>query len=113
MADFIELMALLREPGENGLPANFADELQSAYDETVERHTQEGVDFTEKLTAATVAREAAETARLATQAHNARLLRSVPVTPGEQSQGGAGNEGQGTGDGTPEPITIESLIEYK
>lgn len=111
MADFAELMSLLRNPGDDGLPTNFADELQTAYDETVATHTQQGVEFTEKLTAAETAREAAETAKLATQAHNARLLRSIPAKPNDD-QGNAGNDGQG-GDQFPKPVTIDSLIEYK
>lgn len=108
MADFSELIAQLREPGEGIDLATVADALQSAYDETVSTHTDASASLAEQLAQETARANTAETAKAAVQAHNARLLKSVPAGDDKQQQS---NVDQDTSlDGQ---TTIESLIEYK
>lgn len=107
MADFSELLAQLREPGEEIDLATVADALQSAYDETVSTHTDASASLAEQLAQETARANAADAAKATVQAHNARLLKSVP----------SGNDEQQPNVDQDKPLggqtTIESLIEYK
>lgn len=114
--DFAELIAQMREPGEAGLPEDFADQLQAAYDDTVNVYTDSSATLTEQLEAAQTGittaqadRDAAIADKTKAQAHNTRLLRSIPMSKGTDTDNSGGDDGQGL----PEPVTIESLIEYK
>lgn len=108
MADFSELIAQLREPGEGIDLTTVADALQSAYDETVSTHTGASTALAEQLAQETARANNAETAKAAVQAHNARLLQSVPAGDGKQQQSNVDQDKPLDGQ-----ITIESLIEYK
>lgn len=107
--EFHELLQQLREPGENGVPTDLADQLQAVYDQTVTSHTESAAALSEQITQEKSLREQAESAKAAAQAHNQRLLRSLPVDTGKQSQEPAPGD---SGDDDKQ-ITIDDLIEYK
>lgn len=107
MADFSDLIAQLREPGEGIDLTTVADALQNAYDETVSTHTDASASLAEQLAQETARANAADAAKATVQAHNARLLKSVP-SGNEPEQPSADQDAQLGGQ-----TTIESLIEYK
>lgn len=108
--DFETLVELLKNPPEDGLPAELPDQLAAAYQDMVDTYTISSGTLTEQLESANTAREAAETAKKTAQAHNARLLKALPAN--REPEGG--ENGNDAGDGPEEnPITIESLIEYR
>ena len=97
MATFEELMEQFRNPGETGLPENFAEELQTAYQDDLSVRDAAVKDREEKLAEAEKARQErdAEVTRL--KAVNYDLLVAAPKAgnPAENNEpdGGADQGG--------------------
>ena len=110
MATFSELLEMLANPPEDGLPEDIATQLQTEYDKGIQEYTESAASALERATAADTAREAAEAAKLEAQRHNARLLKSIPANdPGDDDPGQVDTDTDPFGSG----ITLESMIEYK
>lgn len=112
MPEFLELIQTFRDPGEDGLPEDFADQLQAAYDQTIDTYDTSSATLSEQLEAANTAREASEAAKKTAQQHNARLLRSLPASR-EESTSAEDNSSSTELEDSDQPTTIDSLIEYK
>jgi hypothetical protein len=104
MPSFEELMNLYRNPGENGVPEDFADQLAAAYQDDLSVRDAAVKDREAKLTAAQQeqAKRDAEITRL--KAVNYDLLIAAPKPGSEKS-------GDNSIDENAEPRGIDSLFE--
>ena len=109
MATFKELMDLLKNPPEEGLPENLAEQLETAYDASIQDYTESAASALERATAAETARQAAESAKTEAQKHNARLLKSIPADKPDDDD----PDGDHNTDPFESSVTIESMIEYR
>lgn len=110
MATFSELLEMLANPPEDGLPEDIATQLQTEYDKGIQEYTESAASALERATAADTAREAAEAAKLEAQRHNARLLKSIPANDPGDGEPGVSDHNT---DPFESSVTIESMTEYK
>lgn len=102
MATFKELLELISNPPEDGLPTDLAAQLQGAYDEDV-------VTYTDSAATALARATAAETRRDDLQNLNSRLLKSIPAN--EPNDGDPGDDHNT--DAFESNVNLDDFIEYK
>lgn len=105
MATFEELMEKFRNPGETGIPENFADELTAAYQNDLSVRDAAVKEREAKLAEFDKEREAHADEVRKLKATNYDLMVSAPK-PGDKS---SGNENENPDD--TEPRGIDSLFE--
>lgn len=103
MATFEELMEQFRNPGENGIPENFADELTTAYQEDLSIRDAAVAEKENLLTERQKEIDAAKAEQIRLKAVNYDLLMSAPK-PGEPDT-------NAKPDDTDETAGIDSLFE--
>lgn len=110
MATFKELLDLMTNPPEDGLPDDLATQLQAEYDKDIQGYTDSAATALERATIAESARTAAETAKTEAQRHNARLLKSIPANKVDDDDP---DDDDHNTDPFESSVTIESMTDYK
>ena len=97
MATFEELMEQFRNPGDTGLPDNFADELTTTYQEEISLREAALADREQKLADAEKARQERDQEVTRLKAVNYDLLVAAPKagTPASDNQPDGGDEKRG------------------
>lgn len=108
---FKELLELLRNPPEDGLPADLADQLQTAYDGDVATYTSSATNALSQLQGMQEKLTAAEAAKQVAQEHNAKLLKSIPAYGDNDNPGDSDTDDDGD-DPFESNTTVESMTEY-
>lgn len=110
MPTFKELLELINNPPEDGVPADLATQLQAEYDKDIQSYTDSAATALERATLAETARNAAEEAKTEAQRHNARLLKSIPANVSDDDDPAGDDHNT---DPFESSVTIESMTEYK
>lgn len=111
---FEDLLNQLRNPGENGLPEDFADQLSTAYNEALSMREAQIAEHETSIKAAQEAAAEAQRKLTESQAHAYRLFmqNGVPAS-GQDDPTGQGAQEGGDGGDEPKPPTLDDLIEFK
>lgn len=100
-------MAQFREPGENGLPDDFADQLDTAYNQDVATREAQIHELGAASQAAADAAAKAQAETVAAQAHNYRLLMQTGGSPAQGSTETTASEEQSA------HATMSDYVDYK